>query len=76
MINNSSYGAPDPQQETLQLLASKDAENLRLRQQLFESVEKYDDLSMSCISQEAELKYANKRDVERVEKELNMRVRR
>ena len=69
------YGAShDLQQETLQLLAAKDAENFRLRQLLFESVEKFDDLNMSYISQEAELKFANKRDVEKVEKELNMRV--
>ena len=69
------YGAShDLQQETLQLLAAKDAENFRLRQLLFESVEKFDDLNMSYVSQEAELKFANKRDVEKVQKELNMRV--
>lgn len=81
MITNNVYGAPPDRsasgalQEALNRLATIDAENLRLRQQLFENRGKHDDLDICYRTLEAELKYAGKKDVEKVEKELNIRVR-
>ena len=79
MMNSSYEVPPDGSanaalQEALRQLAVLNSENTRLRQQMFDSNEKLDDMSMTFRATEMELKYAMKKDAEIFEKELSIRV--
>ena len=83
MINNSAYSAygapPDTSvngalQEALHRLAALDAENHRLRLQLFDSNQQHEDVTDCYRSTEVELKYSMKKEAEKFEKELSIRV--
>jgi hypothetical protein len=80
MMNSAYEVPPDGSanaalQEALRQLAVLNAENTRLRQQMFDANEKYDDMSMCHRVTEIELKHAMKKDAEIFEKELSIRVR-
>ena len=69
MMNSSYEVPPDGSanaalQEALRQLAVLNSENTRLRQQMFDSNEKLDDMSMTFRATEMELKYAMKKDAE------------
>ena len=79
MMNSSYEVPPDGSanaalQEALRQLDVLNSENTRLRQQMFDSNEKLDDMSMTFRATEMELKYAMKKDAEIFEKELSIRV--
>ena len=79
MMNSAYEVPPDGSasaalQEALRQLGVLNAENTRLRQQMFDTNEKLDDMSMCFRATEIELKYAMKKDAEIFEKELSIRV--
>jgi hypothetical protein len=80
MYNSNSYGDPPSQnsgslQEVHRRLAALDVENTRLRQQIFDAAQKNEDQQLCFSSSEAELKYTIKKEAEKFEKELGIRVR-
>lgn len=80
MINNSAYGAPPDNsvnnalQQALHRLAALDADNHRLRLQLFDTDQKHEDITDCLRTTEVELKYTMKKEAEKFEKELSIRV--
>ena len=73
---NSVYGYPpdDGAASALQELGRLNAENTRLRQEIFDAAERYSDLNDCRRMTEIELKHAMKKDAEKSEKELSIRV--
>lgn len=70
----SYNGANEALQEALRKLANLDAENSLLRKQVSDANERNDDLNVCFRTTEIELKHAMKKEVERYQKEANIRV--
>jgi hypothetical protein len=73
---NSVHGYPpdDSAASTLHELGRLNVENTRLRQELFDAAEKYSDLNDCRKMTEIEFKHMMKKEAEKSEKELSIRV--
>jgi ribosome-associated translation inhibitor RaiA len=75
--SNSTYGSKsvqNPLDDALRRIAALDNENVRLRQQVFDANQKHEDLNALLITVEGELKYEVKKEKEKFEKELSVKV--
>lgn len=76
---NNTYGSTsghtsNPLEEALRRITALDTENTRLRQQVFDANQKHDDLNAVFITVEGETKYEVKKEKEKFEKELSVKV--
>lgn len=75
--SNNAYGsksAQNPLDDALRRIAALDNENLKLRQQVFDANQKHEDLNAILVTVEGEKKYEVKKEKEKFEKELSIKV--